>query len=123
DRGRSGIKVIELPRGDQASCADAAVNVDHSRRPEVRPGEFLFARPNELHRPARLFRQPRSFDGRFAGVLAAVSRSSIRYDYADVLFGNLEGFGQFASYTERTLCAGPHGELAVVPFGHRGAGF
>ena len=64
------------------SLRHAAANVDHARRPEVGPGEFFFARPDQLHGLVRGLGQPRRFDGRFTGVLAAVGRAGVRNDHA-----------------------------------------
>ena len=48
--GGAGIVVVKFPRGDFSVGTNGAGYLDDSRRPEVGPGEFLFAGPYDLHR-------------------------------------------------------------------------
>src|SRR5207247_9804822 len=41
--GAAGVVVVQFPRGDGAVAADTPGDVDHSCRPQVRPGELLLA--------------------------------------------------------------------------------
>ena len=76
---------------------------------------------NFTGRRARL-RQARRLHGRLAAVFAAVARTHVRHHHAHVIFRKAEGLGQFAAYAEGPLGSGPHAQLAVLPFGHRGTG-
>src|SRR5439155_13776448 len=118
----AGIVVVKFPTGDRSIRAHTAGDLDHSRRPEIRPSELLLARPDELHRPACGPGQSRCLDRRFPGVLAAVTGAGIGYDHPNALFRYAEGLRQFAAHAERPLRAGPDGELPVLPFGDRGPG-
>ena len=52
-------------------------------------------------------REPRGFDRRFAGVLAAVAGARVGDDHADALLGDAERVGQLA-------CARPNGRCVPV---------
>ena len=47
--GGSRVVVVKLPRGDRAVILYAALYVDHTCGPKIRPREFFFARPDKLH--------------------------------------------------------------------------
>src|SRR5204863_2864951 len=79
------VVVVELPRGQLAIGTGAAAHFNYSRRTEVRPGEFFFARPHQLYWFACGFSEARRFDGAFAGMFAAIRRASVRNDDAHVL--------------------------------------
>ena len=104
------------------SLRDAALDLDDARRPEVGPGEFFLAGPDQLDRPAGLAGQARGLDGRFARVLAAVAGAGVGHDHPHRVVGEPERAGQLAAHAERSLRAGPHGQLAVLPLRHGGAG-
>src|SRR5437667_4003900 len=55
----AGVVVVKFPLRNRAVIPDAAADLDHSRRAEVGPGEFLLARPDQLYRSARRSGQPR----------------------------------------------------------------
>ena len=112
-----------MPRGEIASRIQAGLDINHRGRPEVGPGEFLLPGPAHGTGFAGGLRQTRGFDGRLAGVLAAEAAAKIGHDHPHVLVGQAEGPREFAVISERILRAGPNGELAVLPFGQRGARF
>src|ERR1700746_1297777 len=89
-RRRAGVVVIELPEGQGTVSLRPALYFNDSRWPEVCPGEFLFARPSQFHRLSSGFGQARSLYRGFTGMLAAIGRSCIRHDDADVIFGNMK---------------------------------
>ncbi len=80
-------------------------------------------RPHHLHGFAGGLGQARCFNGRFAGVLAAVSAAHVGLDHADLCSGQMKGLHQLVAHAEGPLRAGPDRELAVVPLGDRGARF
>ena len=49
---RPGIVIVEFPGGEHAVAAHAAGQLDDAGRTEVRPSEFLLARPHKLDRLA-----------------------------------------------------------------------
>src|SRR5579859_1369356 len=120
---RAGVVVVELPGKQSAVRIRCALDLYNSRWAEIGPGELLFACPNQTHRFAGGFRQARTLDCCLAAVLPPVSRSGVRHEHAHIFFLHVERGSQFIAYCERALCAGPDGELAVVPFGHRRARF
>ncbi len=79
----AGIVVMKFPGRECSVAADAALDFDDAGRPEVGPGEFFLARPDELDRSACLASQPGRLDGRLAGMLAAVARPGIGHDDPD----------------------------------------
>src|SRR5581483_7697827 len=91
DGGGTGVVVVIFPGGERAVLADAAGNLDDSRRPQVGPHEFLVARPDELDRFARGLGEPGGFDGTAAGVLAAVAGAGVGNDHAHAVLGEAEG--------------------------------
>ena len=121
DSGRAGIIVVEFPGGERAVGARAAANLDHAGGPEVRPGEFFLACPDELDGLPRRFREPRRLDGRIARMLAAVRRSGIGHDDTHPVLGNPKRFGKLQAHAERPLRARPDGEFPAAPLRHRSA--
>ena len=119
--GGAGVVVVKLPRGNRAVIFDAALDVDDAGGTKVGPGEFFFARPDELHGFARGSRQARGFHGALAGVFAAITRTSVGHDHAHLFFLNAKRFREFAAHAKGSLRSGPDRELVVFPFGHRGA--
>src|SRR6185369_1457769 len=117
----AGVVVMKLPRRDSAVVLHAAGHFDHACRTKVGPVEFFFARPDELDRLPTRTREPRRFDRAFARVFAAVTGTRIGHDHAYLLLRNMKRFGQFLSNAERPLRAGPNCQLAIGPFGDRGA--
>ena len=73
DAGAARVVVVKIPGRDRAVSLNTALNVDHASRAKIRPGEFFFARPNELDGFSGRSRQTRSFDCALAGVLAAIA--------------------------------------------------
>src|SRR5262249_41013493 len=123
DRRWTGGVVIEFPEGKLTVCADTASHVNNTRRSKVRPGEFLLARPSQLHWLSGGFGQTRGFDRSFTGVLAAVRRPSVGHDDAYSIARDVKCFGQLVTHCEGTLRSRPHSQLAVLPFGQGGARF
>src|SRR5437667_591144 len=103
----AGVVVVKFPLRNRAVIPDAAADLDHSRRAEVGPGEFLLARPDQLYRSARRSGQPRGFNGRFTGVLAAITGTGIGDNNANALFRDAKRLRQFAAHAEWPLRAGP----------------
>ena len=120
--GSAGVVVVKFPGCERAVAACAALDFDHAGRPEVGPGEFFLASPDQLDRPAGLAGDSRGLDGRFAGVLAAVAGAGVRHDDANRVVGESKRTGQLAAHAEGALGSGPDGELAVLPLRHRRAG-
>ena len=121
DAGGAGVVVVELPRDERAVLARAASDLDEAGGAQVRPGELLLARPDDLDRLAGGLGQTRRFDRRVAGVLAAVGGAGVGDEDADVLARDAEGRGELLAHGEGALRAGPDRELVAVPFGDRGA--
>src|SRR5205814_1734068 len=111
DCRRPGVVVVELPRRELAISAGAAAHFNYTRRTEVRPGEFFFARPHQLYWFACGFSEARRFDGAFAGMFDAIRRAGIRNDDAHVLRRKMKGAGKFIDNTDWTLRAGTQGQL------------
>src|SRR5262245_21432696 len=114
---------MKFPGCDRSILAHAALDFDHSGGAKVRPGELLFASPDEFDRFARGFRQSRSLDSGFARMFSAITRTGIRYDHSYAIFGDSKSRGQFAADAEGPLGSGPNRELAVFPLRHGGARF
>ena len=74
---------MKLPGRERPVSLRAAVDLDDARRPEVGPGEFFLAGPDQLDRLAGRAGEAGGLDGRFAGVLAAVARTRVGHDDAD----------------------------------------
>ena len=123
DGGRTRVPVVEFPGGDPASAVDGGLDVDDARRSEVGEPELLATRPDQLHGFAHRPCQPRRFDGELARVLSAVGRARVRNDHPDLRLGNPEGVRELAANAEWPLRAGPDGQLAPGPFGHRRSRF
>ena len=60
--GVAGVVVAMFPSRDPAIVGHRARDVDDAGRPEIRPREFLFARPDEFDGLAGGFRESRGFD-------------------------------------------------------------
>src|ERR1700676_1959078 len=103
DSGRAGMIVVKIPGDEFAFGSDGAFDLDDASRAEVSPGEFFLASPNDLDGTAGSAREAGSFDSGVAGVLAAVGRSRVGDDDADICFGNTESVGQFTANTEGPL--------------------
>src|SRR5688572_5109289 len=86
--GIAGIVIAVLPARESARGVHLARNVDDACRSEVGPRELLLARPDQLHRFPGKLGEPRGFDGGFAGMLAAVTRTGVRYDHAHAILWN-----------------------------------
>src|SRR5260370_31683152 len=77
DRGWTRIVVIALPESEHAVGFGPAFYINHSGGAEVGPCELLFARPHQLHRLSRCFRQARRFDCAFPCMLSAIGRTGV----------------------------------------------
>src|ERR1700683_2271380 len=106
--GSAGVVVVKLPGGDGAVAGHSGGDVHHPGGAKIGPGKFLFARPLKFYRTFRGARESGCFNGSFARVFSAVGRTRIQHDYANILFGNLEGFGEFTSNAEGTLGSSPN---------------
>ena len=60
--GTARIDVDEMPGGERAFVIQAGLGFDDARRPEVRPGKFLFARPTQGNGFAPGLRETSGFD-------------------------------------------------------------
>src|SRR6266498_1381013 len=90
DTRRSRVVIVKLPGGDRAVGLNSAFDVDHARGPKVSPGEFFFARPDQLHRLAGAARETRGLDRVLAGVLATVSGTGVGDNNANFVFRDVE---------------------------------
>jgi len=66
------IVIMKFPRRELAFRVDAALDVNHSSRTEVRPSKFLLARPYDFNRMACRPGEARRFESRVSRVLASV---------------------------------------------------
>src|ERR1051325_3421843 len=121
ERRWAGIIVVEFPSNNGAVFSRPTAHVDDTARPEIGPCEFLFACPGDFHRLSGGFGQASSFDGRLSGMLAAITRTSIGNDDADIPGIQIEGLCDFFADTERALAPRPHGDLIAIPLGYGGA--
>ena len=110
---------MKLPGRDRAVAPRAGRDLDHAAGTEIRPGELLLPRPDDLDRLAGRLRQPRRLDGRVAGVLAAVGGAGVGDLDAHALGGNAESLRQLVAHGEGALRPGPDGQLVAVPFRDR----
>src|SRR5262245_42101366 len=94
ETGAARVVVVELPRRERAGLVHLTPYVDDAGRPEIRPREFLFARPDQLDGLLRRTGDPRRLDCRVSGVLAAVGGARVRDDHADFVSGDLESLDQ-----------------------------
>src|SRR6516162_8244974 len=94
DGRTAGAVVVKFPGSERAVLADAAGHVDDAGRAEVRPGEFLLARPDELYGLAGGLGEPGGFEGVLAGVLAAVRGAHVGHDDPNLIRVQLERAGQ-----------------------------
>src|SRR4029453_772002 len=109
--GRAGVVVVVLPGDQSVICADCAPHLDNACGTEVRPGQFLLARPYELDWRSGGARQPCGLNRRLAGVLSAVRRSGIGDDYPNALARQVKRIGELALHAERSLRTGPDREV------------
>ncbi len=122
DARSAGIVVVELPGRERPVLACAGLDLDDARGPEVGPVELLLAGPDQLDGPAGPAGQAGGLECGLARVLAAVAGPGVGHDDPHAVLGHPERRGQLAAHAERPLRAGPHGQLAVLPLGHRRAG-
>src|SRR5215471_13902956 len=114
---------MELPGRDLAVGANSAFDIDHAGRPEVGPGEFFFAGPDDLDRRAGASGEPCRFNRDLAGVFAAIARAGIRHDYSDLVWRQMERLNQFTLDSKGPLSPCPDSQLAVLPLSKGGSGF
>src|ERR1041385_6772 len=114
---------MKLPRCDRSICLHAALDVDHTSRTEVCPGELFSSCPDKFHWFVCGTGEPRSFNSTFTAVFASVARASVRNNHAHLVFTNMKRFSQFASNSKRSLSSSPNGKLVGIPFRHRSAWF
>src|SRR5690348_9262141 len=105
DGRAAGVVVVKLPCGDRPISAHASACFNDSRRAEVSPGEFLLARPDQLHRFTRSFGQSRSFNGRLTSVLASVAGAGVGHDDTNALFGNTKRLSKVPAHPKWPLRA------------------
>ena len=122
DARSAGIVIVELPGRERPVLACAGLDLDDARGPEVGPVELLLAGPDQLDGPAGPAGQAGGLECGLARVLAAVAGPGVGHDDPHAVLGHPERRGQLAAHAERPLRAGPHGQLAVLPLGHRRAG-
>ena len=111
---------MELPGGELAVLVDAGGRFDQSGGTEVGPGKLFLAGPDHLHGFAHGLCQPGRLDGGLAGMLAAVAAAGVGNDHPNLVVGQVKGLRQLGANAEGPLGAGPDGQLAALPFGHRG---
>src|SRR5205814_10425389 len=107
----------------RAMLIHGADYIDHSRRTEVGPGKLVRATPAHRDRLLRGQRKTGGFDRNFARMLAAETASGVGYNYSHVTFRHPKRPRKFLADARGLLCAGPNGEFAILPFGHRGSRF
>src|ERR1035437_6154057 len=112
-----------MPASELVLVVEPSLNLDHGCRPEIGPGKLLSAGPAQGNPMARRLRPTGCLDAGLARVFAAEAAAEIRHDDAHLLVAQMKGARQLRPAAERVLCAGPDGELAVGPFGDRGARF
>src|SRR5262249_52377715 len=122
DRGRPRVEVVELPGGDRSVSSRAGGNLDDAGRAEIRPREFLFARPDDPDRPPDRLRQAGRFDRGVPGVLAAVSRPGVGDLDADPCLRYMEDLRELLPNAEWALAPGPNVQESLLPIGDGGAG-
>src|SRR3954468_12376481 len=115
-RGRTGVVIIKFPEDKTAVGLGSAAYVNYARRTEIRPGKFLFTRPDQLHGFSGSFRQARRFDSRFASVLASVGRARIRHNHANAFRSEVKSMRKFFDDCKRALSSRPHRRFAIFPF-------
>src|ERR1700735_2470372 len=121
--GRAGIVVVVLPADHLAVLAHRTADVDHSCRPKVGPGKFLFARPHYFNGPLGCFSETGSLDSGFARVLSPITRTRIGHQDANSFFRHVESFGKLTPDSKWSLCAGPHGQIVASPLSKRSPRF
>src|SRR5262249_15118403 len=101
----------------------ATPRLDYPTWTKIGPGEFLFARPHQLHWFSRCLGQTRSLNRTLPSMLATISRARIGHHHPDLLRRNVESSGQFIAHGERTLRACPDGKLLSTPLSDCSARF
>src|SRR5579872_162007 len=105
--GIARIVIVKFPRGDRPVLTHPAADLNHARRPEIGPSEFLLKRPNQLYRLPGSLRQTRRFHGCFARMFAAVTGTGVWHNDVNAFFGNAEGLRQIAANAKGPLRTGP----------------
>ena len=118
DGRTAGVDVGEVPGSQRAGVQTPPWHSITRRRPEVGPSELLGPRPAHADGPPGRLGQSGRLDGRLGAVLAAEPTAHVRHDDPDLLGGQAEQPSQFALRAIGTVATRPHGQLAVVPFGH-----
>ena len=122
--GRSaGVEVDMFPGDQRAILIHGAGHIDHSCRTEVGPGKLVFAAPAHRNRLLRGQRKAGGFDRDFARMLAAKTAAGVRHNHPHVIVRQPKRSRKFFAGARGLLCAGPNGEFAILPFGHRGPRF
>src|SRR5262245_33749779 len=88
NRGTAGVVIMKFPCGDGAILANSALDFDDAGRAKVSPGEFLFARPNNLNGLTGRLGEPGGFQWRFRRMLAAITGAHIRSNNANLVLGH-----------------------------------
>src|SRR5882724_13020661 len=78
DARRPSVVVIKLPGGDGTIIAHATLDIDHTRRSKVCPGEFFLASPYQLDWLPRGLREAGRFKSGITSMLTAIGGAGIR---------------------------------------------
>lgn len=121
DSGGARIEIVMLP-GDQGSVAPrTGFDLDQTSRAEIGPGEFFAPCPDNLDGFAGGFGQAGRFNGRLAGMLAAIAAAHVGLDHAHLGRRQVKRLHEFVANAKRALGSGPNSQLAIGPLGHNGA--
>src|SRR3954464_15992032 len=115
DAESAGVDVEMLPRPEPLAPVERCPDVDHGRRPVVRPLEFLRPGPTNLHRMAGGLALARGGDGQCPSVFAAKPRAGRRDDDAHLLLGNLKLGRDLIAHPKGTLASSPDRDAVAVP--------
>src|SRR5690606_1490931 len=110
---------MKLPGRKLSGSVGAGFHLDDTGRSKIRPRKLFLSGPHNLYRALRLAREACRFQGRVAGMLAAVSRSRIGHNDAYIFLRYPERTGNPVLNAERTLCSRPDRYLVALPPGDR----
>src|SRR5712692_8688287 len=114
----TGVEVVKFPGRQRAVAGDATLDFDDACRPEIRPGEFFLAGPNDFHWTTRGARQPSSLDRRVASVFPSIRGSRVRHNHAHVTFRQMKNSRKLIAVGERALRPSPHREFSIGPLSY-----
>ena len=120
-RGRAvaGVAGLEVVGRGRAIGLQPAVDLHQLGGALGLPGMFLLTRQLHPHRPAHRARQQRRVGGDVVGAVAAVAASGFQAHHVHLHIVQAGEPGQVGAQHMRVLGAGPHGEPAALPVGHR----